>query len=155
MGEVFLQIDKILECFLRIEFETKGTQLILNRYNPIGKFISSHIRWIKEKPKIKEGSISIKVPDSPHLHMEYYYGYLTRDAEKSIIDYVQAKFDLQVESFFVHGRNLEIDQKDIISIIMNYYKIPISSNIYEMLKKRDYRSRKKILKLKVELIKNM
>jgi len=154
MGTVYIIIDKLLEQYLRKEFNSPKGSIVVTRDNPLGKFITCHTRWAKEKPKYRDGSIQISIPDSRYVDQEYYYGFMTREDEKNVIDYIESQFDLSVKAFFVKGHNLKFLQKDIIDLIIGYFSLTVESNTYEMLKKRDFRNRKKIFNMRLELIKN-
>jgi len=154
MGIVELKLNNILECYMRKEFDSEKGDIILRRNNPIGKFIAAHTRWSKIKPKEKIESVKLSIPDSPYFEQEYYYGYVTSQDERNIRDYIQAKFDLTVEMFFIKGYWLKFHQKDIIESLIEHFNLKNTSATYEMFKKRDFRKRMSVKKIISEIILN-
>lgn len=153
MGTVYIELNELLQKYLRKEFDSQSSgTIVVNRNNLIGKFISCNTRWSKEKPFHREKSIPIEIPDTPYLHMELYYGYMTREDERRVNDFIQAKFDMAIEQFFTKAYTHKFLQKDIIAAIIDYYDLPNNLSTFDMLKKRDFRRRKKVSKIIAEIV---
>jgi hypothetical protein len=154
MGTINIQINKLLEAYLRKEFAAQSGIIVLNRNHPIGKFINCNTRWSKERPEPKPDSITLQVPGSPYMDQDNFYGYITLESKRIITDYIYAMFDLAIERFFVIGYRLNFRQKDIINGFMDYYGLEPTSANYEMIKKRDYRKKINVKKIIANVFEN-
>lgn len=147
-----LALNETLTAYLKKEFNTKSDIIKLNRGNHLGKFICAHVKYSNEVPAEQIGNLTLIIPDTDVIHAEIKNDYFRAEDYRSIVDYIQASFDLKVERFFVNGQRLGIQKKMIIDSFINYYELPITSANFEMLKKRDLRKRQNILKILSETI---
>lgn len=151
--KVYLKFDNLAELYLRKEFNCKSGHIVLTRSHPVGRFISSLVKWTKDKPTYTEAeSLALLIPDSPYMHQEFYWPYFNKEDQRAIADFVQAKLDLVIETFFVKGYRYNFTQKDIILALISHYNFPSTLATFEMLKKRDFRKRQNITKIIASLI---
>jgi len=128
MSTLFKNIDTLHEAYLRKEFKCTKGPVKLTWFHPVRKFISSQTWWTKDKPQCN-GGIELIIPPSADRHQELFYAYLQTEDERNIIDFIQAKFDLCLESFFIKGYRYNFQQKDIILAFITYYNLPLNFGI--------------------------
>lgn len=132
------------ENYLRFIFSNPKGPIKVTRCEEIGKYLYSRIRY-NDYPqrKLKSGySIELIMPDHPLDQSDNHFIYFTEDDQIRINDYIESIAYLDFRTTVQVGSNdMKIDRKWIINIFSN---LVFGEDKYEMLKKNDYRRRKKI-----------
>lgn len=147
-----IQLNELLACFIKKEFNADTDVIKLTKDNSIGRFIISHVKYSQTKKENTIGNISFEVPYDNLKYNQRSYAFFSPLDYKNVIDYIQAMFDIKIERFFTNGEKLGYQRQKIIYALINYYNFPLTSATFEMLKKRDFRNRKCILKVIAENI---
>jgi hypothetical protein len=147
-----IQLNELLTSYLKKEFKSITNEITLTRNHPIGRFICSMIKYNRDPPAGQIGNLTLIIPDIDVIHTEIYNQYLRAEDYRAIIDFIQSSFDNKIDSYFIAGYRLKLRQKDIIESFMNMYDVQLTTANYEMLKKRDFRKRKQVLKAISEMI---
>lgn len=146
MDKIKLDLNIYQQAILRKEFKSVDGALKLNRDSKVGKYIYSHIKWVKEKPEETHEGIDVLLPDDYLVMQEYYYPSLSVFSRRNICDFLDATFSLKAELFFVRGYRHKYQQKDIVDAFIYHYGLPGTITTFEMIKQRDFRMRKGITK---------
>jgi hypothetical protein len=152
-----IQISNILEKYIRKIFNSESSGRVrITRQHPVGRFIIANVSWSKEKPSAKhDGNMEFNLPDDPRINYDKMYGYFKKIDERSVINFIQSYFDLDVQMFYMKGYLAGFTQTDITFLCIKFYNLPLTDNVVSLLKKRDYRKRKKTIDIKMDILQNM
>jgi hypothetical protein len=134
-----------LENYLRFVFNSqeKGT-IKITRCEEIGKYLYSRVRYSdypQRKPK-SQYLLELLLPDHPLDVSHNHFIYFTEDDQVRINDYIEAIAYLDFRTTVqVGSRDLKVDRKVVINLFSN---LVFGEDKYEMLKKDEYRRRKKV-----------
>jgi len=130
--------------YLRHEFGVCSTDDIrISRLKPLGKYIFSMVRY-SDLPMSKPiGEIAtIVLPNHELDRCDYRFVYFSTEDVERINDFIEAQSYLDFRSFMQVGTNdLKIDRKTVINL---FTERVLGEDKFEMLKKDDYRRRKKM-----------
>lgn len=147
---VSIYIKKQLHLdYLNYIFETDAAgNFIVDRRHDFGKLISSVVKYSKFPIKQKRtGEIKFMLPLSrPLANAANYYLYCTIEDQLKINDYLEALFNIDFDRFYLDGKRLKFQQKDIIQSFIISRKLVNLIGDNETLKKRAYRDELKMLK---------
>lgn len=130
------------ENYLRFAFNCPEGTIKINRDEDIGLYLFSRVRYSDVPVKqIPDDSISLLLPVH-HLDRSGFV-YYTADDMARINDYIEATANLDFRMMVQTGTiDLKMDRKTVISIFSD---IVFGEDKYEMLKKDEYRKRKKLM----------
>jgi len=141
----FNESKKYLVNFLKVilKKEKKNDIIIANSFGEYLKVLLSKPpqEYIPETRSLKENEIRIEIPFWQDLNTSYNY-YLNKNSRKMIEDWLDNIFKMV---FDIHMESLTgiVQFKTAIENFMVTYNI--SAEFYEMLKKRNYRKRRKMI----------
>lgn len=130
------------EPYLRKKFGTKSNQPIrIDRTNPIGKFIHAHVCAF-EYPVRKDNShtTSIVLSNFRYAYADRRFLGIKKDDMQKINDFIEAQIELEQREMIIVGKELGFDTQYTISVFTNEV---LGCEKFEMVKKSDYRLRKK------------
>ena len=155
MEKIRLELNVYQEAILKKEFKSVDGALRLNRHGDIGKFIYSQIKWVTDKPDEKDGGIELILPQDRTIHQELYFPYIGINGKLLIHDYLDSVFAVKANAFLIKGARHGYLQKNVIDAFIYHYGLPGTITTFEMIKQRDFRTRKNIKKIISEfLVKN-
>lgn len=129
--------------YLRFIFDCPEGIIKVSRSEEIGKYLYSRVRYNQfpvRKPK--DNYIQLLLPDHPLDQSQYHFIYFTEDDMVRINDFIEAQAYLDFRTSVQVGSNdMKIDRKVVISLFSN---LVFGEDKYEMLKKDEYRRRKKM-----------
>lgn len=129
------------ENYLRHVFCSPEGPVKVTRTEEIGKYIYSRVRY-SELPKKGKPGVELIMPHHECDLSQYYFIHFTEDDVVRINDYLEAMLYLDFRSNIQVGSNdMKINRKTIISIFSN---LVFGEDKFEMLKKDEYRRRKKM-----------
>jgi hypothetical protein len=147
-------LNELLVCFLKKEFNADSEVIKLNKDNSIGRFIIAHVKYSQTKKENQIGNLTFEIPYDNLKFNQRHYAYFSPLDYKNVIDYIQAMFDLKIKRFFTNGEKLGYQRQQIVYALIKYYGFPMTSATFEMLKKRDFRDRRHILRVIADNIEN-
>lgn len=154
MDKIRLNLSIYQEAILKKEFENIDGELKLNRLCDIGRFIYSQIKWTKDKPEDYEKGINVILPSDGTFNQYIHYPYLTKYERQVISDYLDATFALKANAFLVKGARHGYLQKNVIDAFIYHYGLPGTITTFEMIKQRDFRTRRNVKKIISEFLVN-
>ena len=131
------------EPYLRKKFNAKSNQPIrIDRTNPIGKFIFSQIKAFEfpvrkdahETTPITLASYEFNCPERRFLG-------INREGMERINDFIDAFIELERRELIIVGKELGYDIQYVINVFILYV---LGTEKFEMVKKADYRQRRKM-----------
>lgn len=147
---VYLRISKLLQDVLKHDCEKYSDGWMIKTTTEIGNIIMALI-----SPSLRptqctfvDESIKLYLPVNEwnHYTLTNYFITIKPEHQRMIGKYIDSMFRLRVGQWFLEGRNRGFRQKDIIKGIISEYGLWDSNDNFEMIKKMDYRQRKKIIK---------
>jgi hypothetical protein len=142
---IYLSIRKpFFENYLRYMFSCPEGPIKVNRSEEIGKYLYSRVRYTTlPQGQPKSGNvIQLILPDHPLDQSSYRFINYTEDDMSRINDFIEATAYLDFRMTVQVGSNdLKVDRKFAINIFSN---VIFGEDKYEMLKKDEYRRRKKV-----------
>jgi hypothetical protein len=154
MNLIKLQIrEPFYEDYLRLIFKCPSGNITIKATPEIGKFIHSQIK-ISDTPRQSAGKdhINLLVPLS-HTNKENSFIYFDHLATDQINKFIASSFNIHFRQFCQAGRERGIKYNFIINAFIALMKINYSTDIYERLKKKDYRNRREITSFLTEGLK--
>ena len=146
---VILRLSKKLKDVLKHDCEKCGDGWLLNSSSEIGNLIQALVTptLMPTKCTLTDDDIKVYLPISEKTHYIYerYYIYVKNEHQQMIAKYIDSVFQLRVGQWFLEGRRRGYRQTDIINAIIAEYGLWDSEDNHEMLKKMDYRQRKKVI----------
>lgn len=142
--------ESFYEDYLNLLFpnNTKNSdvKIVVKAYNDLGKFIHSQV-LISDTPKQSYGTdfITIYIPLANHNKENkfiYFDEYNTEKINKAIAFY----FNTDFRQFCISGAEKGIQQNIVIQSFINVLNLRYSEDLFERLKKKDYRRRKELNK---------
>lgn len=133
------------ENYLRFIFESNEGPILINRDHEIGKYLFSRIRYSNCRTKIEHNghSVEIVLPANRNDCSRSNFIYYNSDDMIRINDFIESSAYLDLRMMIdVGNRDLKMDRKTIISVFSDAI---YGEDKYEMLKKDEYRKRKKIV----------
>jgi len=124
-----IQLSELMVNYLKKEFKSNNNEILLTRNHPIGRFISSLVKYTDIPPAPQIGNIILNIPDTDVIHTEIYYQYLRAEDYRAIIDYIQSSLDSRIDEYFIGGYRLKLRQKDIIFSIFLRFRMSLFFNI--------------------------
>lgn len=120
----------------------ESSEIIVTPKYSIGKTIISLVK-ISPKPKTSYGSnhITIRIPAS-HLKKDCKFLYFDEFSTQQINYAIDSQFDIDFRNFCVTGREKGVKTYMVVQAFMRMYNMRNSPDLFERLKKRDYRRRK-------------
>lgn len=137
------------EPYLRKKFATKpGEPIAIDRKTSLGKFIHSHAKSYEfPTSKTTDGTTEIVLSDYKYSYQNRRFIGFDKDDVEKINDYLEAHVELEIREMMVVGLELGLNRKTIIS---TFIEAILGTEKYEMIKKDDYRRRKKAEELLVQ-----
>jgi hypothetical protein len=159
MQKIPLQLRKpVFENYLRYIFnaDRKGP-IQVTRNHDIGRYIISMIRFAEFPQAIeaKNQAIELILPNGSFDTHENKFIFLSKEDEYKINDYISCTFNLEFKQVMIIGKELGLQQKDIIYAFMVRKKLPPNEKNFDMLKKKDYRNKQKTVKLLFESLQSI
>lgn len=130
------------EPYLRKKFSTKpGEPIAIDRKTSLGKFIHSHAKSYEfPTRKTTDGTTDIVLSDYKYSYQNRRFIGFDKDDVEKINDLLEAHIELEIREMMVVGLELGLNRKTIIS---TFIQSVLGTEKYEMIKKDDYRRRKK------------
>ena len=129
------------------------TPLILDRYQDLGAYIGSWVRY-GDTPKLHsndENCIEIVVPTRIARSADKHFLNILKEDVQKINDHIAEKYDFDFDTFYHSGIKQGFQQKDVIeAFIISRNLIPFFNGEIETIKKREYREELKLLAQKAE-----
>lgn len=134
------------ENYLRHLFKSPCGPIKVSRTDEIGKYLYSRVRYSPlplPVKRIKQSHvINLVLPDHPTDMSHYHFIYYNEDDMVRINDFIEAIAYLDFRLMVQVGTNeMELDRKKVISLFSERI---FGEDKYEMLKKDEYRRRKKM-----------
>lgn len=138
-----LQLRKpYYEHYLRFIFQCPEGPIRVNRDEYMGKFIFSRVRYSDTPVKEAPGSINLVLPAHGCDYSRFRFLFFTADDMVRINDYIESMAYLDFRMMVQTGViDLKMDRKTVISVFSD---LVYGDDKYEMLKKDEYRKRKKM-----------
>lgn len=130
------------EDYLRHIFSSDG-EIVLTRTNEVGKYIYSRIREsdLPVHTSICKGDIVIKlfIPDSHSVSFGNKFIYFSVADVELINDFISAHFDMCFYRMMLEAEKMGYEKKDALEAFLFGLGLNKFDNLYETLKKREYR----------------
>ena len=139
-----------LQDFLIHEFGLDETgAIMLHKRNVVGKFIDS--MWTVNDLPVKQefaNPCRIALPITPEMHYIVKCHFLFVSSWKAIqvVEFLESMFCLKMRENFITGYEKGFKQKQIIEAIIDNYNWKNNQVTFDMIKKMDYRIRRKSIK---------
>jgi hypothetical protein len=135
--------DPVFEDYLRWLFSSHSGEIIIRTKFDLGNFIVSHVSE-SQLPKQSFGSpqIQLQLPISHFEQKKPRFYFFDEWQTEMINKQISACFDLDYRQFCVSGDEKGIKKHIVIQSFIRVLNIRNSPEIFERLKKRDYRRRK-------------
>jgi len=134
------------ENYLRFVFEVPEGPIIINRDHEIGKYLFSRVRYSNNKAKLPPATgyqVELILPANGNDCSRSNFIYYSLDDMSRINDFIESSAYLDLRMMINVGNNdLKMDRKTVISIFSDTV---YGEDKYEMLKKDEYRKRKKVV----------
>lgn len=133
------------ENYLRFIFDSHEGAIIINRDHEIGKYLFSRVRYSNSLSKVECSGhpVEIILPANKNDCSRTNFIYYTTDDLQRINDFIESSAYLDLRMMIdIGSRDLKMDRKTIISVFSDAI---YGEDKYEMLKKDEYRKRKKIV----------
>lgn len=133
--------------FLRYLFDAKASGPIpVTRNLDIGKFLCSQfeVSFLPTKKPESEYRVELQLPVLPHHASENKFIYYSPWREEQINDYIDFLFSIEFREFILQGKENGIMYKFLYEAFMRNKKLDPQADFYEMIKKKDWRRRKKM-----------
>jgi len=144
-----------LDDFLRYIFNGNGSVVEVNRTHPIGQYICSMRKYsdwpVKELKPPRNFEFCIKL-SFPKNRSENRFVYFTQEDTMNINDVINTYFDIEFWMYYLHGKKMGIQQKEILESFIITRKLTSLSYNTEMLKKRGYREEIRNIEKGVEVL---
>lgn len=154
-----INLKPVLEDFLRHEMGCPSGPVLISRASNAGKFIYSHITTCLAPPKKNDfaNPVELCIPiTAANRHLVgYRFLFISKWGEEKIQDYLDAEFNLRLQLMFETGYRKGFRQKDIIEAILQSYNIRHTAVSFDMVKKADYRNRRRIRKIIFDELQNI
>ena len=142
----------MIEEYLRFIYGTKKGPVKIDRHGEVGKFIYSMVKYVElpaKKMEISEGDITIDIilPDYRLSSAERKHCYWNCEDMDRINDFVMVDFNIFFRGYMLAGKEMGVQQKDLIEAFMAYTGIKEVGKKFDTLKKKDYRHRQKIAEI--------
>lgn len=131
--------EDFYEQYLRMSFRVLRGKPVINLKNPLGGFIHSNI-IVSPIPKESYGNnlIQLKTASMSHYNLDNAFLYFDKMATIRINKAIAYHFDLDFRQFCISGYEKGIKQDIIIKSFIRIMRFQ-GTDLYERLKKRDYR----------------
>lgn len=129
-----------------------NTPLILDRFQELGRYIGSWVRY-GDTPKIhtEDNCIEIVVPTRIARSADKHFLHILKEDVQKINDHIAEQYDFDFDRYYHSGIKQDFMQKDVIeAFIISRNLIPFFNGEIETIKKREYREELKLLKQKAE-----
>lgn len=147
MNEIILPIRKsYLEDYLRWVFKSPTGPITITKRNNLGKLLT--INKVESPVPVNVEGIVLILPE----RNDRFYHY-PADVVEMLNDMIEIYFDNDLREFCLIGQELNMKRKAVYEAFMELRDIKNSSEIFDMIKKRDYRRRKNIESIIVETMK--
>lgn len=133
------------ENYLRFIFDTPEGAIIVNRDHELGKYLFSRVRYSHNKSKAESTGhpVQLILPANGTDCSRTNFIYYTADDMARINDFLESSAYLDLRMMIdIGNKDLKMDRKTIISIFSDTI---YGEDKYEMLKKDEYRKRKKVV----------
>lgn len=127
------------EQFLRWLFKSPTGPIKITREHDLGKFFMSLYRY-SEEPKESAG---IDIDFGSIQSIKFHWCYYTADDQRKINDAIDSYMTLDLMYFILEQKANGREYKDIYVDYVVSRKLEFDDKILDMIKKRDYRFRKK------------
>lgn len=148
---ITIDLPHYLQDFLFHEFKQEGEErLVANGTSDIGKMIQSMIT-VSDRPRkleIKDEPLVVYLPVQAwnHILFQENFIYIPEWKQAQLKLFIEAQFRLRLKEFFHTGYEKGYKQDRIIMAFLTHYNIKHNSLNYDMIKKYDYRHRRKLKK---------
>jgi len=133
------------ENYIRFIFKTQDNQPIcVNREHELGKYLFSRVRYSNNKPQLETSGYPVELilPAHGNDGCRNNFIYYTADDMARINDFIDSTAYLDFRMCVYTGTiDLKIDRKVVISVFSD---LVFGEDKFEMLKKDEYRKRKKL-----------
>ena len=151
---VHLHLKKDLHReYLNYLFEKQNDLFLVTRKHDFGKLICSRVRYINLplNEEQKSGNTKLVIPNTRATGTAgNHWLYFTKEDQQKLADELEAIFNIDFDRYYLQGRKLDMQQKDIIqSFIINRKLFEMTGDV-EMLKKREYRDTVKNLEIRTK-----
>lgn len=160
MEKVTIELKKdYYEDYLRSLFESPEGPIIVNQKMSLGKLFNSLVQ-INPTPirnnnnNLFKDSVSVEIilsTKQSRLLPDGFY-YYPNWAVCNINDMIEFYFDSDLRQCCLFADEMNLNRNDVLDVFIKHRKIKNKSNFHEMIRKRDYRRRKK---LKASIINSM
>jgi hypothetical protein len=136
---------RYFENYLRFIFDTPEGPIMINRDHELGKYLFSRVRYshLKNKTDITGCPVELILPANGNDCSRTNFIYYSVDDMARINDFIESSAYLDLRMMIdIGNKDLKMDRKTIISIFSDAI---YGEDKYEMLKKDEYRKRKKVV----------
>lgn len=146
--ELLIELRKpILEDYLRWIFRcTKEGPITVKRNNPVGRYIWSMFdtKHLPVQHQFKTEPTKLIIPVDPYKISQSNYLYFKPFKMAQVNNYIDAMFIIDFREFVLNGVEKGVQRKYLYEAFMNIKKFSPSDDLFERIKKKDYRRRKQI-----------
>lgn len=138
--------SQMLRDYLKSLFENDGGALKIDRTTDVGKFICSltKVSDIPQSQDLTDECVQFILPVTSHLpELFRKFNYLDANDQKRIEDYIASYFNLDFGMFYLYGKQLGYQEKEVILNFIIDRKLDSQIGDVETLKKRKYREYEK------------
>jgi TnpA family transposase len=147
MNQITLPLRKsYFEDYLRWFFKSPSGPIVISKRNNLGKFICIHASE-SPIPVNNQGTV-LQLPERNDKFI-----YFSEDVVEIINNMIEIYFDNDFREFCIIGQELNMKRKAVYEAFMELRDIKNSSEIYDMIKKRDYRRRKNLEQVLIDTMK--
>lgn len=151
---VLLKIKKpIFREYIHYLFALEDGSFSVFRKHDFGKMLCSLVSYsnMPIKEEVNEETLKFTLPISrATANAQNYHLYYSKEDEAKLNDYLEVIFNIDFDRYYLNGSRMGFMQKDIIHSFIISRKLTGLIGNNEMLKKRQYRSEKKILENRTE-----
>ena len=141
----------VIEDYLRFIFGIKKGPIKIHLHNDVGKLIYSMVQYSEYPKKVKinpdEDIVEIVLPNHRLATAELNYCSWSRERMDRINEFILVDFNITFRGYMLAGREMGVQQKDLIEQFMAYTGMSDVGKKFDALKKKDYRHRLKIADL--------
>lgn len=135
---------KYAEDFLRHIFQVPSGTIEVSRTCEIGKFLFSLVEC-SNRPTHQTG-LTLSIPRTKCDSLRNKFLTISKSNQERFNDYIESQFYINFEKWMVECTRHGLSYSRAIILFIDSMNITEDNQIYETLKKRDYRNRKKMKK---------
>lgn len=153
---ITINLNAVLEAYCRWIFQSVTDEIVITRRHDVGKHIYSHV-LPSDRPQPrpeKKHPVTFTLPLTEYGKDELRTRFLVVDAwaEEKIRDFIDSDFRAWVRTRFEIGYYKNCEQREIVDAILRGLNLRNNSDNFDMIKKIDYRNRRKMEEIRFEAL---